>query len=103
MLLPNSLSAQAKLLVVSPIHITPSANGSYFYDCCASAAEKKTRALAPLYRQLAERHRCFFFDAAVHAQPGSTDGMHLEADGHRALGLALADAVQNIFSEDKSI
>ena len=60
MLLPNSLSAQAKLLVVSPIHITPSANGSYFYDCCTFAAEKKTRALAPLYRQLAERHRCFF-------------------------------------------
>ena len=27
MLLPNSLSAQAKLLVVSPIHITLSANG----------------------------------------------------------------------------
>ncbi len=103
MLLPGSLSAQAKLLVVSPIHITPTADGSYFYACCASAAEKKTRALASLYRQIAERHGCFFFDAAAHAQPGSRDGMHLEADGHRALGLALADAVQNIFSEDKSI
>ena len=99
-LLHGSLSAQAKVLLVSPIHLTPTADGSYFYDCCASAAEKKTRALAPLYRQISERHGCFFFDAAAHVQPGSTDGMHLEADGHRALGLALAGAVQTIFSED---
>lgn len=61
MLLPCSRSAQAKLLVISLIHITPSANGSYFYACCASAVEKKARAFAPLYRQLAERHGCFFF------------------------------------------
>ena len=103
LLLPDSLSAHAKIMIVSPVHLIPAADGTYYYNCCTAAAEKKTHKLALLYQQVAMRNRCFFFDAAVCASAGKRDGMHLEADGHYALGAALAAEIRKIFMEDNGI
>ena len=37
-----------------------------------------------------------FFDAATVAVPSKVDGVHMEPESHRALGLALADKVREI-------
>lgn len=46
--------------------------------------------LADAYRQVAELEGCDFLDAGEAARVGSFDGVHLDAAGHHALGLAIA-------------
>lgn len=55
-------------------------------------------ALSDLYQHLAEKHHCAFLDSAEFASPGSFDGIHLDADGHRALGIAVAKKVCNLLN-----
>lgn len=52
------------------------------------------------YRALARELHCAFFDASEHVYCGMPDGIHLDAEQHRKLGLLLADWVQNdLFSD----
>ena len=53
-------------------------------------AEEKSRRLAPLYADVAKRHGCAFLDAGKHLAPDPSDGVHLDAEGHRRLATALA-------------
>ncbi len=50
-------------------------------------------ALPPLVRALAEARRVGFLDAGRIIGPDPIDGVHYDAGAHRALGLAVADAV----------
>ena len=50
--------------------------------------------LAPLYRRLAEARGCAFLDAGEVIEVSPQDGIHFEAEAHRALGAAVAEAVR---------
>ena len=54
----------------------------------------KSRQLGALVSAQAEKHDIPFIDAARHAQVDPTDGIHLDAPGHAALGRAVADALR---------
>jgi lysophospholipase L1-like esterase len=56
-------------------------------------APARSRAIAPALRDEAERLNCGFFDAGRVCAVDPVDGVHLTAEGQRALGLALADAI----------
>lgn len=49
--------------------------------------------LAAAYRQICEEQGCAFFDTATVTASSALDGVHLDVDQHRILGLALADAL----------
>lgn len=55
--------------------------------------------LAELYRAVAHEHGAHFFDAGPVTGYGKEDGLHLDAAGHEALGLALAPVVQRILEQ----
>ncbi len=57
---------------------------------------EKSRALAPLYAELARARGCAFFDAGSVVTCSDLDGVHFEAAGHRALGEALAREVKKL-------
>ena len=79
-----------RLLIVSPPHFRNGADGPPIGG--RSIAESKL--LAPLYRQVAERRNCGFFDAADCATASSVDGVHLDASNTRAIGIGLVPVVQ---------
>ena len=54
----------------------------------------KSRRLAPLLAALAERRGAGFLDAGEHAAADPEEGIHLGADGHAALGRAVAAAIR---------
>jgi lysophospholipase L1-like esterase len=56
-------------------------------------AEPKSAGLAAAYEEVARERGCGFFDAGRVTQSSTVDGVHLDADQHRALGLALAEVV----------
>lgn len=57
-------------------------------------AAVKSRALAPLYAGLAAARGVAFLDAGQVCGVSPVDGVHLDADAHRALGAAVAAAIR---------
>ena len=66
------------------------------YEEMFEGAEAKSRLFSKHYRRVAEEHGCAFFDASEVIVSSDFDGIHLEVDEHRKLGLAVADLVRQI-------
>lgn len=81
-----------RVLLVSPPRVGPL---RLFADVFAAAPEKSAQ-LARHYRAVAEALGCHFLDAALHVQASATDGIHLDAPQQRALGQAIAAAIDQM-------
>ena len=54
----------------------------------------RAQALAPLYKALAHNWGTGFLDAGEHIAVSQQDGVHYDADAHKSLGMAVAQAVK---------
>jgi len=81
--------APPALLIVAP---PPILEAGWLAPMFAGGAAK-SRGLAPLYAALADRHGAGFLDAGTVVASSPLDGVHFDADAHRALGEAVAQAV----------
>lgn len=79
-----------KILIVSP---PPPHEPKGSVALKFAGAEQKCTGLAAAYEQVAQECDCAYFDAAKVTTTSPIDGVHLDKDQHRTLGLALADAV----------
>ncbi|MGO9309427.1 MAG: SGNH/GDSL hydrolase family protein [Spirochaetia bacterium] len=68
------------------------------FDQMFNGGAEKSRALAPLYAELAKAHGCPFFDAGKVVRCSDLDGVHFEAAAHRALGEAFAREVKKLLA-----
>jgi lysophospholipase L1-like esterase len=59
-----------------------------------AGAEARSVGLADAYRLVCSQLKCSFYDAGTVTTSSVVDGVHLDRDQHRALGLALAKLVQ---------
>lgn len=59
-------------------------------------AAARSRALAPLYRDLAAARGLGFLDAGQVIEVSPKDGIHFEAEAHLALGEAVAEAIRKL-------
>lgn len=85
--------APPKVLVVAP---PPMAEIDWFADMFAGGAEKSRR-LAPFLAAMCERRRVPFVDAGALVESSTVDGIHLDAEAHKALGQAIAQTVAGLF------
>jgi len=86
-----------KVLLVSPILIDESYKGNaVFHGMFGEDGVARSRALAPVYRRLAEENGLAFLDAAEYGAASEVDGIHMAADDHRRLGRAMAGKVREI-------
>jgi len=58
-----------------------------------SGGQTNSRGLASAYRSVADRFGTAFFDAAEAVKVSTADGVHLDAAGQRALGLAVSKII----------
>ena len=59
-------------------------------------AAAKSTGLAAAYAQTAAELGCHYFDAGTVTSASTVDGVHLDADQHQKLGLALADFIATL-------
>ena len=52
--------------------------------------------VSTLYRAIAEKHHIHFMDASRYAEASDADGIHLDTDGHKKLGNAVAEKIKSI-------
>jgi lysophospholipase L1-like esterase len=85
------------ILVVAPPSIqTPQGTMAQKFE----GAERKSVGLAASYRQICTELDCHFFDANTVTTSSNVDGVHLDAEQHMALGLALAKFVAGLAPPD---
>ncbi len=82
-----------EVLLIAPPAIQPAkgAIAHKFVD-----AETKAVGLSSAIRNVANDASCEFFDAGDVTQTSKVDGVHLDKEQHRALGVSLAHCVQTI-------
>lgn len=59
-------------------------------------ADIKSVGLAGAYEALAKQEHCYFFDAGKVTTSSRLDGVHLDADQHQTLGLALVNFLSDL-------
>ena len=57
---------------------------------------EKSLQFAEQYRRVAAERGCHYLNAGEHLVSSEADGVHFDPEGHRALGLAVAEAVRKI-------
>ncbi len=75
-----------KLLIMAP----PPIQEVGFRRATFAGAAAKSRALAPLYSQMANELGFAFLDAGTHAKPSQIDGIHWDAADHKSMAQAVA-------------
>jgi len=80
------------ILLISPPAVSRADNAE-FKDMFAGG-DKASQQLAPLYAALADEAGCGIFDAGSVALTTPLDGVHLDAENTRKIGLALAPVVR---------
>jgi lysophospholipase L1-like esterase len=85
------------ILVVAPPSIqTPEGPMAQKFE----GAERKSVGLSASYRQTCAELDCHFFDANTVTTSSNVDGVHLDAEQHMVLGLALANFVAGLITPD---
>lgn len=88
---------EKKILLIAPPIIHPNISATRPGHSLAHAAEESLY-FAEKYRKVAEDKGVYFLNAAQFVTPSPADCLHLEAEEHKKLGLAVADKVREIFS-----
>jgi lysophospholipase L1-like esterase len=88
-LMKDSLSQDAQVLLVSPIHVRKNSKGNY-YCGFSKASEEKSKKLADYYKPIADHYGCKFLDAAQYVAASQVDGIHLGKEDHKILARTIA-------------
>lgn len=86
-----------KILIACPIHISDGSGTPVPYLGMDDDAIRKSRELSPLYKEVAARHDCLFFDAADVAKCSSIDQLHMDAENHGAFAEGIARVIKEYF------
>lgn len=85
-----------KILVISPPEIqTPKG----FMAPKFAGADAKCSGTATEYRKITEELDCHFFDAGSVTTTSKIDGVHLDKDQHRVLGVAVGEVVAGLLGD----
>lgn len=83
-----------EVLIVSPPALVPTENAD-FHDMFGFAIAE-SRNLKAAYARIAQQERCAHVAASDHCVATPLDGVHLDADNTRLLGLAIAGALKTL-------
>lgn len=87
---PGRDGGMPELILVSPPPIREDLRG---WEPVFENAYRKSRELASAYEAVADAMEVHFFDAGGVAVAAEVDGFHLDPEGHRLLGEAMAEQV----------
>lgn len=92
----NELYPPAKLLIISPVHIQRSVMNGFFNEMYGEESIKKSEQLAAALENTAKELNAYFLDAALYAKASDTDGIHMDAQAHKALSYAVCAKIKEI-------
>lgn len=98
----SKASQQMKILVISPILLSPGV-GEEGYDVeFDESSEQVSRKLAAEYEKIARKNGYYYLDASQYASASSTDREHLDETGHEKLGDAIYHKLTELLKGENS-
>ena len=90
-----------QILIVTPQNIGKEYENSNVAGTMGNGCAEKSRGLAAEYERIAGQLGCYYLDAneVVKAAPNDIDHMHLTAQGHKELAVALDKKIREIFEK----
>ncbi len=82
-----------KILLIAPPLIGESSDPSFLY----AKASNESKKFARYYRDLANEYEVEYLNAAEYAEPSDADHIHMTAEGHAALGKAVAEKLKEMY------
>jgi lysophospholipase L1-like esterase len=90
------LNEGAKILVVSPTHISKRVHELNPYSTFLAHASEESKKFGEIFGHYAKLLNVEFFDAATVASPSDVDGLHMTPESHKALAVAITKKVRKI-------
>ena len=90
----------SRVLIISPPPVRTEVLKTRMAGTFDARSVEVTQGLAGEYARIAKLMRCGFLNAADFCRASQEDGVHLTADGHRALARGVAEKVLEIFKEE---
>lgn len=91
-----------QVLLLSPIMLDPSyKDNTLFHDLFGEEAVERSAQFAQAYKEAADLYGWHYLNAAEYACASggkSGDGLHMDPENHKKLGLAVANKVKEIFT-----
>lgn len=85
-----------KILVLSPIDLAEDIEDKPTSREFDRFSVKKIQELRKWYPVIAQRNGCEYMDGGEIAQPGKQDGVHMTAEGHRAMAEAVCNKLKEL-------
>ena len=86
-----------ELLLVSPVRVDPAyENNRLFRSVFGPNASERSAEYPSAFKIFAEEHGLWFMDAGEYAAASKTDGIHMDAEAHKILGIVFAQKVKEI-------
>lgn len=79
-----------KVMLLAPIRTGEEV--SKYFPSFDAESRKKVEQLPALYKKLAEKYNCLYFDGSTVATPGA-DNLHMDAESHRAIAKGIAEII----------
>lgn len=98
--LVNSRSVNAKIILACPLTPVADREGEYQYGFSEQSTQRGNQ-LRQRYKLLAEENDCIFIDFNNLASVSPVDGVHLDPDGHRAIGMAMSQLVKKVLGDEE--
>lgn len=89
-----------KILIISPIEVGSNIEETWLGEYMDKRSRETGLQLSGYYSKVAQLYGCFFMDAADYASPSPLDAVHMGPKSHRKLAEAIAEKINEIFSEE---
>lgn len=87
-----------KVLLASPILVSAFyRDNSALYDMFGEFAIERSAQLSTQYKRIADANGWVFMNAAAYAVASEIDGIHMDTQNHKKLGMAFAKKVRELF------
>lgn len=83
-----------KIILIAPPEIGADMSNSPFDRSFDETAITRSKEFARVYKELADKNRCIYFNAAEVVTASKVDSLHLDPESHVALADALAEIVK---------
>lgn len=93
-----SANSKTKIIIIPPVKIEKNILNGFFKIQFDLISVEKIRNIFPLYKKLADKYNCLYFDFNEYTKPSEIDGLHYTKEGHKIIAQNLAEFIRHSFA-----
>lgn len=91
-------NSKTKIIIIPPVKIEKNILNGFFKIQFDLTSVEKIKKIFPLYKQVADKYDCLYFDFNEYTKPSEIDGLHYTKEEHKIIAQNLAEFIRQYFS-----